>query len=269
MVGAASYPAGPGSAARAPWRAFTLIELLVVVAVLGVLISILLPALGRARAAGVTIACLSGIRQLQLAQVLYANEHDAQLVDYGLGHGIAHDDERLSWFTDLRPYYEIPVSLRSPADRSPHWPAAQGGPGVPVPESGGTRFRRTSYGLNEHVTPRPPFDPEAGRQWFFDKLHRIPRPSSTVQFVMMAFEGEFAGSDHVHVSNWYSPFLPPEASATLASAMVQVNAHGGPAAPSPEGRSNYSYLDGHAATRAFREVFTDAQNNSFDPRFAR
>lgn len=250
-------------------RAFTLIELLVVVAVLAILISILLPALSSARRGGITVACLSNMRQLQLAQLLYANDHDGQLVDFGLGHGVAHDDERLSWFTDLAPYYDTAVSLRSPADTSPHWPPPSGSSGgVPVPGSADTRYRKTSYGLNEHVTPRPPFDPEAGRQWFFDKLHKINRPALTSQFVIMAYEGEFAGSDHIHVSNWFVPFLPPEASATLASAMVQIGAHSASGEPSLVSRSNYTFLDGHASTLKFSEVYTDSTHNKFDPRFA-
>ncbi|HVZ93208.1 MAG TPA: prepilin-type N-terminal cleavage/methylation domain-containing protein [Phycisphaerales bacterium] len=249
--------------------AFTLLELLVVVAVMAILLSVLLPAIRSARASGQTIVCLSNMRQLQAAQLLYCNDHKGQLVDYGLGHGVVHDEESLSWYKDLLPYYDTPVAVRSPADTSPHWPVSQGGDGTAVPESQGTRFRKTSYGLNEMLTPRPPFDPEAGRQWFFDKIDRIKNPSSVIQFVIMAYEGEFSGSDHIHVSNWYSPFLPPDSAATLASNMMQVNAHGGMSAVSPDGRSNYTFLDGHAATLSFREVYTDPERNKFDPRVAR
>lgn len=57
-------------------RAFTLVELLTVVAVIALLIGILLPALGRSRAAGQHAACTSNIRQLVLAVSLYAHDHD-------------------------------------------------------------------------------------------------------------------------------------------------------------------------------------------------
>ncbi len=56
--------------------AFTLIELLVVVAVIGLLISVLLPALGGARAAAQNSVCQNNKRQLVLALNTYASDYD-------------------------------------------------------------------------------------------------------------------------------------------------------------------------------------------------
>jgi len=52
-----------------------LIELLVVVAIVALLIGVLLPALGRARGAGQQSVCASNIRQLVIANDLYAGDH--------------------------------------------------------------------------------------------------------------------------------------------------------------------------------------------------
>ena len=53
---------------------FTLIELLVVISIIALLISILMPALGNARSAARSIACLSGQRQFGISILAYAED---------------------------------------------------------------------------------------------------------------------------------------------------------------------------------------------------
>ena len=60
-------------------RAFTLIELLVVIAIIGVLSSLLLPVLGKAKAKAASAACLSNLRQLQVCWQMYVDDHQGML----------------------------------------------------------------------------------------------------------------------------------------------------------------------------------------------
>ncbi|MCM8532900.1 MAG: type II secretion system GspH family protein, partial [Lentisphaeraceae bacterium] len=55
---------------------FTLIELLVVVAILGILISMILPSLSRARAMALASLCISNEKQVGIAITMYQDEND-------------------------------------------------------------------------------------------------------------------------------------------------------------------------------------------------
>jgi prepilin-type N-terminal cleavage/methylation domain-containing protein len=59
---------------------FTLVELLVVIAIIAVLISLLLPAMNRARNSALSVQCASNLRQLGIAMLSYASENEGRLV---------------------------------------------------------------------------------------------------------------------------------------------------------------------------------------------
>jgi prepilin-type N-terminal cleavage/methylation domain-containing protein/prepilin-type processing-associated H-X9-DG protein len=66
-------------------RGFTLIELLVVIAIISVLMAILIPALHRVREQGRRAVCLSNLKQLTMAWIMYAIDNDDVLVNGAIG----------------------------------------------------------------------------------------------------------------------------------------------------------------------------------------
>lgn len=65
-------------------RAFTLVELLVVISIVAILASLILPALARAKARAQGSFCINNTRQLTVAWMIYADEHNGRLA-YNLG----------------------------------------------------------------------------------------------------------------------------------------------------------------------------------------
>lgn len=76
---------------------FTLIELLVVVAIIGILASMLLPSLSKARGEAVRTVCLSNLKQVGLAEQLFADDNQTlPYVGYYIPTKVKNNNHHLS-----------------------------------------------------------------------------------------------------------------------------------------------------------------------------
>jgi prepilin-type N-terminal cleavage/methylation domain-containing protein/prepilin-type processing-associated H-X9-DG protein len=110
-------------------KAFTLIELLVVIAIIALLVSVVMPALRRAKEAGQRVVCSVHLKSLGTANVIYANEHNSWYVpvydknNKNGAHWISNKDFRSYLEMDAfqgnpaAGNYDAPDQLLCPADR--------------------------------------------------------------------------------------------------------------------------------------------------------
>lgn len=224
---------------RRPGAGFTLVELLVVVALIALLVSVLLPALGRARQQARAAACQANLHNLGLAVCMYADSNRGWLPEWGFMHGGGDARAALSWIDTMSSAYggrsqRVRNLLRCPDDRSPHWT-----------EPLSDRLRQTSYATNFYVTAGGIDNPLFSRDGrAYNRLDWIVRPASTIFFAELAETGLYALADHVHPENW-DLYHPEEV--RYAAQQVSLARH--------TGQACYGLLDGHAERLPFDKTY--------------
>ncbi len=215
------------SPARPRWHGFTLIELLVVIAIIAILAALLLPALARAKESARSVQCLNHLRQISLATRLYAEENEDL---FPRSQHSAFANRQLPWERALAPllgasggataWTNLLQSLyHCPNDKKPG---------------------HLSYGLNYYFEVGED-DSYPGKPQTWRKLSQIPKPSSTVMYteILVAIM-----ADHV---------MPGLCWMTVADAENEV------ASRRHRQKSNYAFVDGHAAARELRATFDPAK----------
>ena len=105
-------------------RGFTLIELLVVIAIIAILAAILFPVFAKAREKARQGSCLSNLKQLELAMIMYAGDYDETFPRVrSCPSGVTLQDRFPEsvvgtpsiWFIQIMPYLKSQAILRCPS----------------------------------------------------------------------------------------------------------------------------------------------------------
>ena len=143
-------PSVPGRRAGKKLRGFTLVELLVVLAIVGLLASLLLPAISRAKAKAHSAVCQHNLKQIGLALRLYVEDYQAY--PFHVWFGVESTGRSssmatyLSWYECLYPY--TVVTWTGPLFRCPSYRGYTSP--LTVMPSGSWRPEQGSYGHNKH-----------------------------------------------------------------------------------------------------------------------
>ena len=100
-------------------RGFTLIELLVVIAIIAILAAILFPVFARAREKARQTACLSNMKQLALAIVMYAQDYDETYSHTALDYPGQYSATMTFWQELVFPYVNNWSVLVCPSNARP------------------------------------------------------------------------------------------------------------------------------------------------------
>ena len=90
-------------------KGFTLIELLVVISIIALLISMLMPALSKAREQAKNVVCQMQLKQWGLMFAMYTDDHEGRFMQ---GWTPATKSAEYIWIESLRPYYQATTDIR-------------------------------------------------------------------------------------------------------------------------------------------------------------
>jgi prepilin-type N-terminal cleavage/methylation domain-containing protein/prepilin-type processing-associated H-X9-DG protein len=176
---------------------FTLIELLVVIAIIAILAGMLLPALSKSKAKAHGILCMSNLKQLQLAHLLYPMDHNDNLVP-----NLEAGNATGSWIRGWLDFTQSPDNTNTLYLTDPRYsklaPYTAGSAGIfkcPADQSK-VRIRGQSHARVRSMAMSVAIADPDGQGWL---NQRIPRPRFKVFFKTSDFNIGSPSMVHVFV----------------------------------------------------------------------
>jgi prepilin-type N-terminal cleavage/methylation domain-containing protein/prepilin-type processing-associated H-X9-DG protein len=166
-------------------RAFTLIELLVVIAIIAILAAILFPVFAQAREKARAVSCLSNIKQIGLATVMYVQDYD-ETFPMELYMGASGSGPCIvPSYVELVPYERNTQIYACPSDPTPlNFPLAMSVISMPPPCTTSPPLQYVSYFPNYALVnwgdPNNIFGPDNGRP--VATMAQVAFPADTTTF---------------------------------------------------------------------------------------
>lgn len=220
---------------------FTLVELMVVIALVAVLSGLALASVSKINSRANTMKCVSVLKSLGAATLLYTTENGGELPR---SFHSAGSYRQPGWAASIAPYLGIEedqlnnnwarvfnAHFRSPAD-----PSAD--PFI------------YSYGFNVHFELDPNGDDFVGSPQTWRRLSQIPAPASTI---LIGQTKPVLFGDHLMCHQW--------SGVQAAKNALNHEIH--------NGKANYLFLDGHVETLRVEQTFDPSRNvNRWNPSLA-
>jgi len=121
-------------------KGFTLIELLVVIAIIAILAAILFPVFAKAREKARQASCLSNVKQICMAHMMYSEDYDGMFTRCGSNY--TYFDPSVRWPSRLMPYVKNQQIFVCPSKRPSNYAAGTD------PNTGPWTSPGQDYGMN-------------------------------------------------------------------------------------------------------------------------
>ncbi len=260
---------------------FTLVELLVVVAIIGVLVALLLPAVQAARAAARRTQCANNLRQVGLAILQYVDVHRGYWPHLS---GHVHDlpagvnPQDVSWIETLAPFLEDVDAIRICPEHADlvdgtyrTRPYEIDASGAIIDDGDDRPVATTSYAMNGYLRepdPSPPGAPApvlaawaARNEGLVDSFDKLASTHETIVVIEATTWAVVNNYDHAHTHDWFSETnlarnAPPERAVWRSVAGTADGSHPGELAVDRHQGSvaNYLYADGGVRAIAAEQI---------------